>query len=1100
MIGLAPADEAVRTRLLSDLDSTFFVEAGAGTGKTTIVVQRIAELVAAGRLEIRGLIAITFTEAAAAELRVRVREALEDAARDNDRAAEERARCQAAVDSIEDATIDTIHAFAAMILRTFPLEARLPPGFDVMEPIEEQLELQDRFRGWFDGIAVTPQREIVRRCLLLGMQPKEIRAVAGALQGQYDLLTRGMTWPTASRQDALQVAHEVGRELAEVEKLVKHGPDDDLAVKAVLQIQTMVERLRAAATEDEALTALAETRWVPRIGSKGQVARWDKDSATGESVLKGMREIHEAALDEAAEVVSAYRGVAFAALLGLLTDFALDWAATRKVEGRATFHDLLTWARDVVRTNPEVRGKLQARFTHIFIDEFQDTDPLQAELVMYLAAPPSDAVPETWREIKPVPGKLFVVGDPKQSIYRFRRADIALYQAIQKSVGNLQKLTSNFRSVPDVIDLVNHHFSRRITHVVGAQPEYSTLAAEQPAAGPAVWSFGEFVDGPQSSIWQAEANGLARMAKKAVSEAWQVSAREDGKRVLRPAGYGDITILIPSRGNLGRIGRALDELEVPYRLESGELVLATQEVRDLLSSLRSMDDPSDQVALVAALRSPIYGCSDVDLLRWTETGGRLTYEYDTGGAEGDHLRLALADLAGWHIRRHQSTVPALIEKFLDDRLLSVAAMANRRPEDYLRRYQHVVERARTFATTGRSTLRAFLDWMDDLRDEGQLALPGPPSGGPSEAVRIMTVHGAKGLEFPIVLMSGWHSRRAFTAPIAIPDRVHSRLNVATGAEKMFSTPGYDEAMKAESALNDAELIRMAYVAATRAKDHIGVSLCRGKDEKKAKEAAHLADSLETFESSTHVADEIVIATSVGTTRDEAPAGLSDLSDEIAQEEAWIDHRAALLADFGGLRLTTATSLAHLPGATEESAASAGEVAALRRGRAGTSLGRAVHAVLQVVDLENLTGLEDLSRSQAAAEGLPDRADEVARLARTAAESAPVRRAIASRSYWREVPVGVTLGDAVMEGYIDLVFATDEGFEIVDYKTDAVTSGEVASRMTQYELQGEAYRLAIELATGKQVPVVSFVFAAIGAESVVLPDAARRRKLMESVAS
>ncbi len=1099
MIGLGPADQAVRTRLLSDLDNTFFVEAGAGTGKTTIVVKRIAELVAKGRLEIRGLIAITFTEAAAAELRVRVRETLEETARSDDRPAEERARCQAAVDSIEDATIDTIHAFAAMILRTFPLEAGLPPGFDVMEPIEEQLELQDRFREWFDGIAATPQREIVRRCLLLGMQPKDIRATAGALQAQYDLLKRGMTWPTASRDDVLEVAHQVGRQLAEVRSLLNYGPSEDAAVTAVLRLQTTEDRLQAARTDDEALTALAEVRWAPSIAMKGQQANWGTEVATGVNALKRMREIHKAALEAAADVVAAYRGAALAGLLGLLTDFALDWAATRKVEGRATFQDLLTWARDVVRDNAEVRGKLQARFTHIFIDEFQDTDPLQAELVMYLAAPPTADVPEAWRAIQPVAGKLFIVGDPKQSIYRFRRADIALYQAIQASVGNLQKLTSNFRSVPDVIDLVNHHFSGRITHVANAQPEYSALTAEQPDAGNSVWTFGGLVDGDQAAIWQAEADGLAAMARRAVEDGWQVSATEDGKRIQRPAGYSDIMILIPSRGNLGRIGRALDALEVPYRLESGELVLATQEVRDLLSALRAMDDPSDEVALVATLRSPVYGCSDVALLRWTESGGRLAYGYNNSSAGGEPVRQALADLASWHLRRHLSTVPALIESFLDDRLLSVAAMANRRPEDYLRRYQHVIERARTFATTGRSTLRAFLDWMDDLRDEGQLALPGPPSSGPGEAVRIMTVHGAKGLEFPIVFMSGWHSRRAFSAPIVIPDRVNGRLHVATGADKMFKTPGYDAAKDVESALNDAELIRMVYVAATRAKGHLVISLCRGEDKDKKKEAVHLADSVETLESKTHVVDRVELPAAVSAIEPDATRGAADQAEDVAREDAWIDHRADVLATIGGLKMTTATGLAHLPGTSEEPAGPTGEVAALRRGRGGTSLGRAVHAVLQVIDLENLTGLDELSRAQASAEGIAERSNDVERLVRSAAESPAVRRAVARGSFWREVPIGITVGECLLEGYVDLVGVTDQGVEVVDYKTDNLTEGEIAERMSRYELQGEAYRLAVEMVVGTEVEKVTFVFATLGQEVVLAPDPERRRALEAALA-
>jgi ATP-dependent exoDNAse (exonuclease V) beta subunit len=205
---------------------------------------------------------------------------------------------------------------------------------------------------------------------------------------------------------------------------------------------------------------------------------------------------------------------------------------------------------------------------------------------------------------------------------------------------------------------------------------------------------------------------------------------------------------------------------------------------------------------------------------------------------------------------------------------------------------------------------------------------------------------------------------------------------------------------------------------------------------------------------------------------------------VANERAWLVAREAALAVAGGIEYVTATSRAAL--GQDEEPRTEPDAARFRRGRGGTSVGRAVHAVLQAIDLASQTGLENLARAQAAAEGIPNRAGDVSRLARQAAGSEPVRRAVASGRFWREVPIGAPAEGVVLEGFIDLLFQTDQGYEIVDYKTDEIRPDDLEARMERYRIQGLAYAELVRAITGKTPIAVWFVFASTGKVIHIVP--------------
>ena len=339
-----------------------------------------------------------------------------------------------------------------------------------------------------------------------------------------------------------------------------------------------------------------------------------------------------------------------------LRDFTIGSAEERRVDGRLDFHDLLVLARRLLRgpDGPAVRRRLGDRYRRLLLDEFQDTDPIQIDLAVLIASDSPDAADRPWHDVPVAPGRLFVVGDPKQSIYRFRRADIGLFLRARDTLGEVLALTTNFRTTRPVIEWVNHVFGRLIEAEEGSQPAYQALdpapGSDAPPDGAPVVVLGrdKHDDGPKAEVLrEREADDVADAVLTACT--WQV--REPGGYGAprwRRAGLGDITILLPARTSLPALERALEDRDIPYRAEASSLVYATQEVRDLLLAARALADPTDELALAATLRSPLFGCGDDDL---------FTYGVVHGGALAPARRSPAVGLRR-RPRRRRAALPA----------------------------------------------------------------------------------------------------------------------------------------------------------------------------------------------------------------------------------------------------------------------------------------------------------------------------------------------------------------------------------------------------------------------------------------------------------
>ena len=1102
-----PSDQQHRDRILQSLDENLFVEAGAGTGKTTALVGRIVTLIASGAAKMAGLAAITFTEAAAAELRDRVRRDLEIAAEDDSRDVDSRDRCWRAVSEMDAASIQTLHSFAQSLLRELPLEAGLPPGFEMLDPIAADLRFQQDWDQWLDeSLEPAELGPKLARALHLGLNLDQLRRVASALNDDYDLVAE--TAIAGASEPTLTIGNRLAEAVAEIERLrrfSKNG-DGDLLFDHTAEVVALAQRLPAAGGGDRAYErALVRLLGWKRLSTRsGNQKNWDKDEVTGVNACKLLKDMLQELEGLRAEEIAALRTAAFAPALEAVRKFVVDQSARRKEEGHAGFHDLLVWARDMLRDNPDARRRFQRRFHHLLVDEFQDTDPIQAEIAFFLAGDPDDragSISKDWEAIVPTPGKLFMVGDPKQSIYRFRRADIVTMTHVRNHlVHESTPLQQNFRSQQSIISWVNHVFGRWMRNEDGSelQAEYRDLVAThgvskegEEAPPPAVYFVGEGVDGNADAARRLEGLAVAALARRVKEERWQVRSQEHGG--WRDATYRDICLLLPSRTNLEALEQELEAADVPYRIESESIVLGTEDVRQLLNCLRAIDSPGDQVALVAALRSTAFSCSDVELLQFVDDGGRFDYLHP-GSATGP-VAEALAVLHESNKKCGLKPPDELIEEFIRERHLVELSFDRRRPRERWRRLRFVVEQARAYQRAGGSSLRGFLDWIERQVVERARAVESPAPESDEDCVRIMTIHAAKGLEFPVVVLTGFGSRPNRNSDNVIVDRAsgQAEIELTLPGGIHVPTPGYEAAKSRESAAAEAEEVRLAYVACTRAKDHLLVSLFRPEAKKDTTRAAKLeefcADHLDLFQKLDW--ESLVEAAAAYTPQAEEEERLASGGDFATLRAQWEAQRDSTIEKASRPQAQAVTAIAQrvrgqpprVPTegdvSSEKAEAGEGEIP-YRRGRGGTNLGRAVHAVLQSIDLLTGEGLEDICRAQAEAEGIGDEAKDVLELSRNALATETVKGLVesvkkGSANYYREVFVSTKLGDRLVEGFIDLLIDAPGGITIVDYKTDRLSTKQVQELGPEYEVQLGLYAWAVGETTGKPVREATLLF-------------------------
>jgi len=811
-------DERQRRRACQETNRSFAVEASAGTGKTTTLVDRILRLVLeqgpkGQPVPLSGICAISFTEKAAGEMKLRLRQEFEKRADDPDPAGE---RARAALRDLASAAISTFHSFAVSLLKERPIEAGLDPHFTVLDDARSRLLFREVWEPWINR-TLLERRGPIEAALRAGYGLETLHDLAQTLM-QHSLAVRSLKLESPPTDKA------VGEQMTALLR-------DACAHQALATNSTdkLLERLDRTIAWLERPEPGAEAPQGP--GNSGAKGNWTGGKETVDKVRDFIREVADfCALCGKLPQLRLFDEI----LRWLIGDFLTEWERRKREGGFLDFDDQLDAARRLLASSRAARSEFQRRFDTLLVDEFQDTDPVQLAIVLLLSS--TDLEETDPSRLRPESGRLFIVGDPKQSIYRFRGADIETYLETvdpgkaQASALERLELTTNFRSVPSILRFVDEAFRAAMKSEGNYQPGYLPFGGagyrkEEPEP-PSVHALGDrdedggFV-GSGREFPKLEASRIARLITRIhEGSGWSIENRsvvKDGTGPdRRPARYGDIAILLPVLTRVDLIEEELRSSGIPYVLEGGKFYYARSEVASAVTVMRSIANPNDAVALYGALRSIFFGLSDEDQLRAHLAGLPLDYRADVPESSA-HAR-PYKILRELHLHRHDRPASETLERLLRQtgarEVLAVRGFQSLANLAKLARTLRMIQQDRTFSQV--------VDILISMDEEGIAESESRLMEEKSDAVRILSIHKAKGLDFPIIIAAGLGFQiRSQSGNFLADFHGEGFFALKLGSkEDGLRTPGWNRLEESEKRKDAAELTRLLYVALTRARDHL----------------------------------------------------------------------------------------------------------------------------------------------------------------------------------------------------------------------------------------------------------------------------------------
>lgn len=1064
-------DQAERNKALAARGQTVLIDAGAGAGKTTLLVDRIVALIAptdddVPHIPLSRLAAVTFTRRAAGELRLRVRARILTELAKAGGSPRRTERLLEAIGSVDAAFVGTIHGFADRLLRLLPMKARLSPAYLIADDIDVLVEqtvdillhavqsgtLGAELAGQDPAQAADVERTL-QEALRAGVLVRSYDRDPAPPKVGLDLLFRGfieqrdreLVWTGSGAFDRAAF-DQTARELV----AATAGMADE--TRGTRWLMTLATRIAELLEEPDDL-ALYEV--VDRIQRGRKAIKKTKDFVKKSAALATW------------EAFAGDDGLGQRLIEPLIAAMARNLANTRHAvvslyEKVKTRHealdsiDLLLALRNLVRDDLEARRFYQQMFDHILVDELQDTDPLQAEIVLFL----SEAAPVAarWQDVVVGRGRLTLVGDPKQSIYRFRRADVGMYDRMRAQVAQGDHvdvtLSANFRSVPLLVAWANAQFAE----ILGTSPDrqfdpatgqvfHQPQVSSAPVGGgppvhhvPYAFAHGDPDNAPETRALEGEALA-AYLAWLHDRSGIAIRDPDDGRpRAIR---WSDIAVLALVTTNLRHLFDALDLRHLPYAMAGGTLFTSDPLHRLFVLGLRAIADRNDGVAEAALLRPPFFAIDLLDLVR---------DKVDAGDASARRAAQARAWLRETRRQRYARTPGQTARALLEETGIGRAAALGPNGEQRLHHLREICLQLELDAAAAAidydGVTAALRGWIDH---PVQLDPPRPVG---TEALQVLTVHQAKGLEFPVVVLwDGMGQWRSHESPAAWRvDRDGAGWAMKTHDIAWEEPPGGGR-IEQERQYADAERRRLIYVAATRARDLLIIP--KPAWDQKPETYIHarlLASSDPTW---VHTAEAFVEGCGASWAAPPPPrAPLTDTLD-IELVAAWStacdQARAPRHVPRSVTGLAKATPVLRVGDRALEVRAPR-----RRRSRFGPIFGEVVHRAIGLV----------LTRGWLASRAVPVIAGSVGLADHLGEAIADVERTLVAlrdaalvghgRTVRLEYPIAVARAGQLITGYLDLISAAAHETVVIDFKTDQPASTEVRETYPEYVAQLSTY--------------------------------------------
>lgn len=1084
----SPADQAERNRITGDLDTTLLVEAAAGTGKTTCLIERMVNLLREDRCGIETLVAVTFTRKAAAELRTRFQLALTAAASSCEDERQHR-RLVDAADRIEQCFIGTIHSFCSRILRERPFEAGVDPDFSELDEIADS---SLRNQVWREHVAslISEDDPVLHELEELGLQigsdlNRSDKLVQELEQVGLDAAELGPSFLTMAEYADINEwpakpypMPDIGPYRSAIVEYIQHMdsfdfPEERGNDELMSRYEEIVRKSKNVDLDStwelmELLDLFNSRKTIQKMWSDKKIGKRERDR------WQAFRDSHIRPLQQH------WRRHRYSTCIKAILPARRLYDQKRAEANCLNFADLLLRAARLLAQYPGVRSYFRQRFTHLLVDEFQDTDPVQAQVMMLLTA--DDVHESDWRKCRPVPGALFVVGDPKQSIYRFRRADIQTYntvkQIVEKSDGACVSLSANFRSVERVISFVNstfdEYFPDEATSISPAN-RHLTVGRSGTANNcvekilvPASMQYPD-------EISNFDADFIARMIRRELDEKRPISRTPDEIQNGFPEHVVPSDFLIIARYSVRfrYYARSLQHYGIPFDVSGGSTLKTVPELGLLRSLVAALCCPDDAIAMLTVLRGDLFGMSDVQLYDFRNSGGQLNFRiYPPDGIDVDlrdtfQTAFALLRKLALHLKRFPAG--AALERIATDSGLLARAASARDGGNRAGGLMKAIELCRDSADS--ITSADLASRLEKLIGESARHNTIPLQSSEHGAVRVMTLHQSKGLEAPIVFLadpSGERERPVRShmdrseqpkGYLPIYGRPKNKWTISAG--RLLAEPDdWEQIADLENQFLEAEKHRLMYVAATRA----GSRLIISQRQKRVNDSPwQLFDFAITSVPTVPDPGAMPPAAKVPASTTQA----NETGDRVLPAERW---QAISTASYA---VEAIKDLAICSKTTEPRG----------REKQGKEWGNVLHTLLEAAMRSPGLDLRSVAIATMNAESLPlGLLDDVLSTANNVIESPMWKKAGQSKHCLPEVPIS-TLGNddlpTVLRGVIDLAFLQDDGWVIVDYKSERVGETEYPELVEYYRPQLEAYAEHWEKLTGQKVAETAIFFTNTG---------------------